>query len=322
MTEICAIFGTKSIKCSPYHAAGNGLAEASNKAVIKILKHTVDKHQLNWDLMLPYSVFALNTSLRKSLKDSSFYLLFLTDARLPLDSVLELPRKQFENLPDYKEQAQFLFASAFESCRQSIETAQDVQKEYYDRKAVDQEYFKGDLVWVFTPALKAGTSKKLSKLYSGPYRVLSTDPPKVLLRPMHKRHSKPKWTHCSRIKPCYTDYVPPFTHKGENEPVVFEEMGTEDPKDQTLQKELETQNQTPTIKEQLNPKNPDLPKPNPKLSDRIKVNDESEQQKDHNVPVDTTHVLRPAKTLDKGTDRTNSSQQHRYMLRSAKLKPD
>ena len=45
------------------------------------------------------------------------------------------------------------------------------QKEIYERKVHGSGYSEGNLVWVFTPVVKVGKTKKLYKPWRGPYLV-------------------------------------------------------------------------------------------------------------------------------------------------------
>ena len=44
---------------------------------------------------------------------------------------------------------------------------------YYDRKADDEVYQPGDVVWYYYPRVKKGFSPKLMRPWTGPYKVMS-----------------------------------------------------------------------------------------------------------------------------------------------------
>jgi hypothetical protein len=46
-------------------------------------------------------------------------------------------------------------------------------KRYYDRKAKLREFAKGDIVYVYSPAIKVGVSSKFRRSWTGPYRVIA-----------------------------------------------------------------------------------------------------------------------------------------------------
>ncbi len=103
-----------------------------------------------------------------------------------------------------------LFNESFDAARSALMKSQQQQKAYYDQKVTNMDYRVGDLVYVFSPVIKPGCTKKLTRRFHGPYRVLVVQIPKLLLRPYHKRHAKSNWTHVNRVKPCYLEHVPNF----------------------------------------------------------------------------------------------------------------
>ncbi len=143
---------------------------------------------------------------------------------LPSDAVLQLPRREFQDSADYKFQMMAVFSESFDAAQSALMKSQEQQKAYYDRKITTTDYRIGDLkkVYVFSPVIKPGCTKKLTRRFHGPYRVLLSQAPKLLLRPYHKRHGKTTWTHVNRVKPCYLEHVPDFVQPSHIEPTAFE----------------------------------------------------------------------------------------------------
>eukprot|EP00794_Sanderia_malayensis_P020904 gene20904-22954_t len=55
--------------------------------------------------------------------------------------------------------------------RQNIVKSQASMKKYYDQRATDPDFTVGDKVWVYTPKVPKGLTKKLEHLWHGPYRI-------------------------------------------------------------------------------------------------------------------------------------------------------
>ena len=55
--------------------------------------------------------------------------------------------------------------------RKKLGAVHCLQKSYYDRKVHGNPFEVGDLVWLLSPAVPRGYSKKLHHPWSGPYRV-------------------------------------------------------------------------------------------------------------------------------------------------------
>ena len=74
--ELCSLMGTSKTMSSVYHPASNGQIERYNGYLINVLKTISDPNQKNWDLMLPYALFAINTHVPRGFKLSPYFLTF------------------------------------------------------------------------------------------------------------------------------------------------------------------------------------------------------------------------------------------------------
>jgi hypothetical protein len=59
-----------------YYPQGNGIAESTNKNLIKILKRTGIEHQRNWHLSLPNALWDDRVTPKASLGNSPFFLVY------------------------------------------------------------------------------------------------------------------------------------------------------------------------------------------------------------------------------------------------------
>jgi transposase InsO family protein len=237
MRGIEDILGITPVFSSSFHPMSNGTAERTNRSIIQVMSQLVDtQKQKDWDLVIQYVAFALNTSISRTLKDSSHYLMYLADPVMPLDAVLDLPDERYYERDEYKVHMQILFSDAMESARTAIEASQDKQKIYYDQKAHPHPFQVGELVWLHCPAIKRGLVKKLCHLWHGPYRILDLDNVKALIRPVNNRSAKPKVVHVNRLKICTDDVVCEFRRKGEDYPA--NELNEEGQHNQPFRKRL------------------------------------------------------------------------------------
>ncbi|XP_057855975.1 uncharacterized protein LOC131065493 [Cryptomeria japonica] len=74
---------------SNYYPQGNGLADSSNKNLIRIIKRTLEDNQRLWHLKLGTTLWADRVIPKRSLRNSPFILVYGREARLPLS--LEFP---------------------------------------------------------------------------------------------------------------------------------------------------------------------------------------------------------------------------------------
>ncbi len=62
----------------------------------------VSEHQKDWDLFIPYALFAYRTSVQASTKETPFYIMFGRDPRLPIGATLSKAKEQYTNTDDYR----------------------------------------------------------------------------------------------------------------------------------------------------------------------------------------------------------------------------
>ncbi len=75
--------GTNHLTTSPHYPQCNSQAEVANKTIAKYLASFCDDSTLDWELYLAPLMFSYNTSFRRSIKTSPFFLTFGMEPRLP-----------------------------------------------------------------------------------------------------------------------------------------------------------------------------------------------------------------------------------------------
>lgn len=76
-----------------YYPQGNGLAESSNKSLVRIIKKLLSQNKKNWDSELVYALWADRVSSKKSIGTSPFQLVYGVEAVIPVQ--LALPVMKF-----------------------------------------------------------------------------------------------------------------------------------------------------------------------------------------------------------------------------------
>ncbi|KAG9447196.1 hypothetical protein H6P81_013324 [Aristolochia fimbriata] len=89
MDCFCEKFCIQQRMSSAYNPAANGLAEAFNKTLCKILKKTVGTHKRSWDEKLPEALWAYRTTARTPTQSTQYLLVYGSEAVLPLE--VQLP---------------------------------------------------------------------------------------------------------------------------------------------------------------------------------------------------------------------------------------
>lgn len=91
-TQICAWAMNHNIYLSTssnYYPQGNGLAESSNKNIIRIMKRIIEDNQRAWHKKLRIALWADRITPKRSIGNSPFVPVYGREARLPIS--LEFP---------------------------------------------------------------------------------------------------------------------------------------------------------------------------------------------------------------------------------------
>jgi transposase InsO family protein len=88
LVDMCESMGIQLVHSTPYYPQGNGLAESSNKRLIRIIRKLLEENKKNWDSKLKFSLWADRVTIKISIETSPFKLVYGTDAIFPIQLVL------------------------------------------------------------------------------------------------------------------------------------------------------------------------------------------------------------------------------------------
>lgn len=97
MQEFAAETGFKLVTSTPYYAQANSQVNASNKAIIELIKKQIAKKPKNWHKTLYQILWACLTSLKEATNSTPFCLTFGHDVVLPAGICLQSVRVQRKN---------------------------------------------------------------------------------------------------------------------------------------------------------------------------------------------------------------------------------
>ena len=180
MTEFALKRGFKLKYSANYYPQGNGLAESTNKNLIRIIKRTVDQNQKNWHKALVNALWADKITKKASIRTSPFNLVYGREAVLPthllipslslvqyIDEVstssLQLRQTEIIKLEEQREQAKKTHAHH-----------QALIKSSFDSNIMTRKNFQmGDLVLKWDKAHEEkGKHTKFQKLWLGPFQIV------------------------------------------------------------------------------------------------------------------------------------------------------
>lgn len=81
--NFCQTYIVNLSHSTSYHPQGNGLAESSNKTLVKFLKKKINENQKNWDSKLTFSLLEVRVTTRRSTGKSPYELVYGTQALFP-----------------------------------------------------------------------------------------------------------------------------------------------------------------------------------------------------------------------------------------------
>ena len=214
MTAIHDAMGIQQSNTTAYHPQTDGLVERFNRTLLDMLAKTSEEHHHDWDLCLPFVLFAYRCGPQASTMESPFFLLYGRDPRLPTEAALSPPTSRAHyNLDDYKTQAVTRMSDAWQLAQAKIVDAQRRQKTHYDRSAKPSTFRVGDRVFVFNPALKAGKAHKLALPFQGPYRVKTVHETGLDVYPIDRHESTSIRVALDRVRRCPEEVPDVFTRK-------------------------------------------------------------------------------------------------------------
>ena len=94
-------------------------------------------------------------------------------ARMPIDTMYGTPTPKPQLASECAGKLRESLEAAYERVRKQIGQKLDRPAEIYNRKAHGEPFKPGDLVWLHSPAIAKGHSKKLHKPWTGPFKIVS-----------------------------------------------------------------------------------------------------------------------------------------------------
>ena len=199
MNEMARLLDIEQRFTSPYHPQTDGCVERFNKTFAKMMSPYVDGNQKNWDAHLKPLLMAYRTSIHASTQYTPFFLTYGREARLPVHCALLPPNEKSASIKFHIEKTISNIKEAEEKAKAHMQKMQQKNTEIYNKKINENIYEIGDKCWLYNPAVKIGTSKKLTGRWHGPYTVIEqTGPVNYKLSIENKRI--PFIVHHNRLK--------------------------------------------------------------------------------------------------------------------------
>lgn len=168
--EICKLLNTRKLNTSGYRPQTNGQVEKFNGTLIATISAYVDEGHKDWNEFVPYALFAYRTCRNEFTKETPFYLMFHREGKLPIDRVFK-----HDEVWMNKEQCILEMVKRMREAKRCYENqvsiAIEEKKRMNDAIRNKKEFKLGQEVLLFKSRHKLGTSKKLTKPWTGPWVV-------------------------------------------------------------------------------------------------------------------------------------------------------
>jgi transposase InsO family protein len=179
MSEFSLEKGIKLKYSASYYPQGNGLAESTNKNLIKIIKRTVAENHKNWHNALLNALWADRVTPKAAIGNSPFFLVYGREAILPphvLLPSLQLSQKvQEEECPPLESHINALMKleEVRTQAKHKLDQHQQLIKSWFDsNSASDRNFEVGDLILKWDkPHEGKGEHTKFQNLWLGPFLI-------------------------------------------------------------------------------------------------------------------------------------------------------
>ena len=219
MMDTCELLGIRKLNTTAYHPQCDGLVERYNRTLKTALRKHAARYGVQWDRMLPGVVWAYRNTPHEATHEKPSYLLFGMDCRTPSEAAVLPPASVVPaDLGDFREELTVSLASAREIAANSIQQAQKRYKQNYDRGVTEKKYRVGDWVLVKFPADETGKSRKLSRPWHGPYRVVNIRQPDVTVVKVYRPQDGCIQIHQTRVTPCPSAFPAGYSWYGDKRP--------------------------------------------------------------------------------------------------------
>ena len=148
--QLCAILGIEKSRTTPYHPAGNGIAERFNRTLLNMLGTLPLDKKSAWKDYISTVVHAYNCTRHDTVGESPHFLMFGREPTLPIDIEYGI-KKQHQDSGSYTEYINKFrerLAYAFDTATKHSKRAQEHQAMHYNKKLRGGQLKIGDIVLV------------------------------------------------------------------------------------------------------------------------------------------------------------------------------
>ena len=171
--SVYSAFGIQATTTPAYNPKSNPV-ERVHQDLGKMLRALCGKRPNEWEDHVPAALFALRTAKNRYTGFTPYRLLFGREAAMPLDLVYGDPAhsdRQAWSTQDWAKELKDRCSKAIHYAQANLECVIHRARQRYYNKVNGDPIEENDLVWLITPKVPVGTSKKLHSPWTGPWKV-------------------------------------------------------------------------------------------------------------------------------------------------------
>ena len=159
--EVTDLLGMKQSMTSGYYPQADGQAERTIGTLVNMLAKLSGSNQNDWDLQLPYALWAYRTSVHATTKETPFFLVYGRHPTNPADIRIRQWVEEHKSIEDYTLEVANRLIKAQERVIDAINKAKAYDKQRFDKDKVEPDFKKGDIVWLERETSPSDTNRKL-----------------------------------------------------------------------------------------------------------------------------------------------------------------
>lgn len=167
--ELCALYGIKKSRTTPYHPEGNAQAERYNRTLFGLIKSVNEQDRRKWPDLLPHLTFVYNATPHCSTGVAPYTLMFGREPLIPLDQILGRTDSDWEQ--DFTREQEQLLTRAKDLVTENVKKRSQQNETSYNAKAKAGPIPVGAQVLLRKCAFK-GRHKIQDKYERAPYKVV------------------------------------------------------------------------------------------------------------------------------------------------------
>ena len=202
--KVYKLMNIHKLQTSAYFPSANGLVERFNHTIIDMLSMYTKEKQNDWDLFIPWVLFAYRTAVNASTLFTPFYLLHGYEATYPSDIELRVAAETFSSKEEY---AAVISDRVEAAHRTAVANLIEIDGKLMERGTKLNElpqYNVGEWVLIYDPTGREKRSSKLLLRWTGPYRIVkrssAVNYTVSIVTPTKKKHNRIKKVHVYRIR--------------------------------------------------------------------------------------------------------------------------